>query len=103
MAGSYACLYCHIVFSTKDRRPLTEPELAPRLYGYMAATIKGIGGVPIQLGGARDHAHVLAALEKTARCPHASATSRRMRRAGCMTSTRPCVRSGGRMGTAPSA
>lgn len=35
MAKSYTNLIYHIVFSTKDRRPLITNELKPRLYEYI--------------------------------------------------------------------
>jgi len=64
MAGSYTALYYHIVFSVKDRRPVLSPDIAPRIYEYIAGVIRVIGGVPIIVGGAVDHMHVLARLDK---------------------------------------
>ena len=65
MAGSFACLYCHIVFSTKNRVPLLTPEVAPRVHEYLGGVIRGKQGVPVQIGGAADHVHVLCSQNKT--------------------------------------
>lgn len=62
MAKSYTNLIYHIVFSTKDRRPLITAELKPRLYEYIGGTIRGLGGISLAINGMADHAHVLAKL-----------------------------------------
>jgi len=36
MSDSYTNLLYHIVFSTKERRPLITPEYEPRLYDTLA-------------------------------------------------------------------
>jgi REP element-mobilizing transposase RayT len=64
MPTSFACLHYHIVFGTKDRRPLITLDLAQALHAYLAGTIKGLGGRPVLIGGAADHVHTLAALPK---------------------------------------
>jgi REP element-mobilizing transposase RayT len=62
MAKSYTNLIYHIVFSTKDRRPLITAELKPRLYEYIGGTIRGLGGICLAINGVADHVHVLAKL-----------------------------------------
>jgi len=62
MAKSYTNLIYHIVFSTKDRRPLITPELRSRLYEYIGGTIRGLGGIALAINGVDDHIHVLAKL-----------------------------------------
>jgi putative transposase len=62
MSDSYTNLLYHIVFSTKDRRPLIKPEYEPRLYEYIGGTIRGLGGVSLELNGTEDHVHLLAKL-----------------------------------------
>lgn len=62
MAKSYTNLIYHIVFSTKDRRPLITPELRKRLYEYIGGTIRGLGGIALAINGVEDHVHVLAKL-----------------------------------------
>ena len=62
MADSYTNLLYHIVFSTKDRRPLITPEHEVRLYDYLGGTIRKVGGVSLELNGTEDHIHLLAKL-----------------------------------------
>ena len=66
MPQSLAQIYLHIVFSTKDRRPfLRDPELRPKLYAYMAGTLRGLGSPALKIGGVEDHVHVLCRLTRT--------------------------------------
>ena len=62
MSDSYTNLLYHIVFSTKDRRPLITPEYEARLYDYIGGTIRSLGGISLELNGTEDHVHVLAKL-----------------------------------------
>ena len=62
MPSSHVSLTVHIVFSTKDRRRLITPEIAPRLFAYMGGIIKGLDAFPLGINGVEDHAHVLAGL-----------------------------------------
>ena len=59
---SYTNLLYHIVFSTKDRRPLITPDYEPRLYEYLGGTIRQLGGVSLELNGTEDHIHLLTKL-----------------------------------------
>ena len=62
MSDSYTNLLYHIVFSTKERRPLITPEYEERLYEYVGGTIRKLGGVSLELNGTEDHVHLLAKL-----------------------------------------
>ena len=62
MPKSYTNLIYHIVFSTKDRRPLITPDRADRLHEYIGGAIRGQGGISLAVNGMDDHAHVLAKL-----------------------------------------
>jgi REP element-mobilizing transposase RayT len=62
MAQSYTNLLYHIIFSTKDRRPLIASEYEARLYDYIGGTVRGLGGVSLELNGTEDHVHLLAKL-----------------------------------------
>jgi putative transposase len=62
MSDSYTNLLYHLVFSTKERRPLITPECEPRLYEYIGGTIRGLDGISLELNGTEDHVHVLAKL-----------------------------------------
>jgi putative transposase len=59
MSDSYTNLLYHIVFSTKERRPLITFEYETRLYDYIGGTIRGVGGISLELNGTEDHVHVL--------------------------------------------
>ena len=62
MSDSYTNLLYHVVFSTKDRRPLITLENEPRLYDYIGGTIRSLGGICLELNGTQDHIHLLAKL-----------------------------------------
>ena len=62
MSDSYTNLLYHIVFSTKDRRPLITPDYEVRLYDYIGGTIRKLGGISLELNGTEDHVHLLAKL-----------------------------------------
>ena len=62
MSDSFTNLLYHIIFSTKDRRPLITDIYQPRLYDYIGGTIRGLGGISLGLNGTEDHVHLLAKL-----------------------------------------
>jgi len=64
MAHSFASLYYHIVFSTKDRRPFITPELRPRLAAYMGGILRQHRGALLDLNGTADHTHLLGSLHR---------------------------------------
>jgi putative transposase len=58
----------HMVFSTKDRRPLIDSGIRPRLHAYMAEIIRDIEPPQSQayrVGGVADHVHIAATLPRT--------------------------------------
>ena len=62
MSDSYTNLLYHIIFSTKDRRPLITETHQPRLYDYIGGTIRKLGGISLELNGTEDHVHLLTKL-----------------------------------------
>ena len=62
MSQSFTNLLYHIIFSTKDRRPLITLDYQPRLYQYIGGTIRGLNGIALGINGMEDHVHVLARL-----------------------------------------
>ena len=60
MASTLTNLLLHVVFSTKDRRGLITVDLQETLYPYIGGIIRGENGVPIAIGGTKDHIHILA-------------------------------------------
>jgi putative transposase len=56
-------LHYHIIFGTRERRAILDPEIRPRLWSYMAGTVSGLGGVPRRIKGWTDHVHLLVDLK----------------------------------------
>lgn len=57
---SHQHLLYHIVFSTKERRPLLRDDtFRENTWGYMAGICKKLDGHAVKIGGYYDHAHVL--------------------------------------------
>lgn len=65
MASSYLSLHCHLVFSTKERRPWIAETWRSRLFQYLSGTVEGLGGVSQGVGGVSDHVHLLVGLKAT--------------------------------------
>jgi REP element-mobilizing transposase RayT len=65
MAHSFTNLIFHIVYGTKERRPLIDDEFQPRLYEYLGGTIRGLKGISLEIGGVEDHVHILVKLPPT--------------------------------------
>jgi len=65
MASTFLSLYFHLVFGTKNREPMIDAAWRNRLHEYLAGTICGLGGVPIEIGGVADHVHLLISLKAT--------------------------------------
>ena len=59
MAHTFTHLLTHIVFSTKDRAPLLDAELKPRLFAYMGGIIRELDGQVMLINGPADHVHIL--------------------------------------------
>ncbi len=64
MAQTLVCLRVHVVFSTKDRRPIITPEVEPELYAYMAGTAKTLDSRCLAAGGTNNHVHLLISQSK---------------------------------------
>jgi REP element-mobilizing transposase RayT len=62
---SYTNLLYHIVYATKERAPLITHVLRPRLHEYLGGTVRGLGGIALEINGTADHVHVLARLRPT--------------------------------------
>lgn len=62
MPQSYTNLIYHIVYSTKERRPVITGPCQSRLYDYVGGTIRGQGGISLAVNGTADHLHLLAKL-----------------------------------------
>lgn len=64
MPQSFACCYCHLIFSTKDRAPLITAEIQPRLFDYIGGILRSEGCALIAAGGMPDHALLLVSLDR---------------------------------------
>ncbi|HVJ86806.1 MAG TPA: IS200/IS605 family transposase [Caulifigura sp.] len=64
MAGSFTSLHVHIVFSTKERRPLLTQRLRHLLFPYVAGILQAEKGHLVEGGGVDDHAHFLVQLHQ---------------------------------------
>jgi REP element-mobilizing transposase RayT len=59
MSHTYTNLLSHVVFSTKDRQPLIDSELKPRLLGYINGIAAENGGKILSMNSMPDHLHFL--------------------------------------------
>lgn len=64
MPQSLSQVYVHLTFSTKDRKPLIKEEFEQRLYQYLGGICSGLECTPIQIGGHKDHIHILCLLSR---------------------------------------
>jgi REP element-mobilizing transposase RayT len=62
MAHTFTHLLTHIIFSTKDRRPLLDADLKLRLFPYLGGIIRAHDGKALIINGPADHVHILASL-----------------------------------------
>lgn len=62
MPATYSNIVYHLIFATKGRAPSLEDLWRERLFGYIGGTVRGLGGVPLAIGGVSDHVHLLVAL-----------------------------------------
>jgi REP element-mobilizing transposase RayT len=64
MPQSFTSLHYHIVFSTKDRRPMIVDDIRQRLYDYIGGILDENKSKLIAVGGMPDHIHILGSLNK---------------------------------------
>ena len=63
MPQSLAKILIHVVFSTKERRPLLRDKvLREELHRYLGGILVNHGCPPLIIGGVEDHVHILATL-----------------------------------------
>ena len=65
MAQSLGKIFLHIVFSTKDREPLIDVDVRPRLHAYLATICRDSGAEVPTVGGVADHVHIITTLPRT--------------------------------------
>jgi putative transposase len=65
MGHSYTNLLFHVIFSTKERRPLIHDTFRDRLHQYMSGIARQEFGGALSLGGTDNHLHGLIVLPAT--------------------------------------
>ncbi|MGA9772454.1 MAG: IS200/IS605 family transposase [Blastocatellia bacterium] len=65
MAQTLVSLSVHIIFSTKHRADLIQPEVESELFAYIAGIVKNNNSSLIAAGGTKNHIHLLISLSKT--------------------------------------
>lgn len=65
MASSLVKIDIHLIFHVKSSNVNMRPEDLPRIFQYIGGTIKGMEGIPIEVGGVCDHVHILTSLPKS--------------------------------------
>jgi REP-associated tyrosine transposase len=66
MAQSFARLWTHLIFSTKDRFPfLSDKVLRAEMHTYLAEMLRNQDCETLVVGGIADHVHSLFALSRT--------------------------------------
>jgi putative transposase len=65
MPHSYVSNLVHYIFSTKERLPSIDQELALRLWPYMGGIARENGMKALAVGGTADHVHTLLSLPAT--------------------------------------
>lgn len=53
----------HIIFATKDRLPIINPDWQNELHAYLGGIVKNSEGIPIEINGVADHIHLLVRLK----------------------------------------
>ena len=66
MPQSFAQIYLHLVFSTKDRRPfLQDSDVQSELHAYLGGICRDVDCPSFIVGGVADHVHILCHLGRT--------------------------------------
>jgi len=64
MPQSLANILIHVIWSTKERRPLIADDVRAQLHGYMAGILKNIESPALIINSVSDHVHILCQLSK---------------------------------------
>jgi len=64
MPQSLSKVYVHITYSTKNRENLIDETIASFLYEYLGGICNRLECYPIQVGGYKNHVHILCLLSK---------------------------------------
>uniref|UniRef100_UPI0030EB765F transposase n=1 Tax=Rhodohalobacter sp. 8-1 TaxID=3131972 RepID=UPI0030EB765F len=64
MPQSLSKVYTHIIFSTKHRKNLINDQIETDLYNYIGGICKDLECSPVQVGGRKNHIHLLCLLSR---------------------------------------
>jgi putative transposase len=64
MPQSLANILVHLIFSTKDRRPLIRDDVREHLHAYIVGILENQQSPSLQTNSVEDHAHILFVLSK---------------------------------------
>jgi REP element-mobilizing transposase RayT len=64
MPQSLANLLVHLIFSTKDRRPLIRDDVREHLHAYIVGILENQQSPSLQISSVEDHLHILFVLSK---------------------------------------
>ena len=59
MPQSFAKLYAHLIFSTKNRTPFLDDAIRARVHAYLATVVRDLDSPFVVVGGVADHVHIL--------------------------------------------
>jgi putative transposase len=62
MPHTFTNLLTHLIFSTRERAPLIDADLKPKLHAYMGGIVRELKGRPLFINGTADHVHLLVVL-----------------------------------------
>lgn len=65
MPQSLSLVIVHVIFSTKERRPLLDGDTRPKLHAYLATVARNAGCEAYRVGGVADHVHLALRLSRT--------------------------------------
>jgi len=65
MPQSLSLVLVHIIFSTRDRKPLIEHPIRQDLHAYLASRAREVGCECYCVGGVADHVHLAVRLSRT--------------------------------------
>ena len=65
MSSSLVKMNAHVIFHTKMTSVALRIGDLPRVFEYIGGIVRGIGGIPIVVGGMPDHIHILASIPAT--------------------------------------
>jgi len=65
MASTLVKIDVHLIFHVRSTGVTMREEDLDRIFAYIGGVIRGLGGLPIEVGGRPDHVHILCSLPKT--------------------------------------